>query len=675
MLRRVHSLRHLPLPIALAVLAAGAGRALAQSIYLAKSEPDFAYPRLEYIKTDVEFSKDTYNSKTGGGSSYTDSLYLAPTAGFGWYYFLYHPDLLTYSLRPEVGYNQQQNNNSGSTSKSSGLLVNGVFSATLLQLKPYATILNYSRTHDQFQYDFFNSATEDVETFGLNSGYREGAVPMAVSFQHSTTDSTSLSQNSTADQTTVGYQAQNTRGVENHSDLNYQFSQYNSSSTSGSQSFKDSTTTHYLTMSDAEYFGKNSLHSSLDYNEQDYQGVSSDNLDAALDFGRELTANLRNFEDYSVARFTTTGNNSLYQMARSGLQHQLYESLTSSADVHGTLANNNSSGGSLDLQSVGTTASVGYAKRLADWGRLGISENANYDLTHQESAGVIAINNESHTVPLNGLFFLNQPNDQSVQSVRWNNGSATVTLVEGAAPAGDYVVITTSNPWQIQISSGGPNQVNLARNPVVLVDYTAQPNPSGDYTAFNDQVQIRLDFWHQRAGIYARYNYTVNHSTVPGAILNDIAEFQAGGDLAWNGFRADLNYSDRISTLYNYQSVGSSEGYTRRTSAHTTVGIDFHQQWSLFPNTGTNQSPDVAFYSFTGRFEWRPVSSLSLNCESGYEIQRSTGQDENLIVARSYLSWFVGKLDVRLAYEFQNQDYTFETRARQFVSLRVRRNF
>jgi len=676
MLRRPTQLRYLPLPIALAVLAAGAARTSAQSIYLAKNEPDFTMPRLEYIKTDAELERDTFTSKTGGGATYTDSFYLSSSVGLGWYYFLYHPDLLTFSLQPELGYNLQQFDNTGAQSHQNSLLLDGTFNATLLQLKPYATTFNYGRTHDEFQYDFFNSATEDVQTWGANGGYREGAVPVICSFQQSLTDSSGLSQNSTANQTTAGVAAHNTRALDNYSDLTYQFSQYDSSYTSGTDKFQDLTTTHYLTLSDVEHFGENSLQSSIYDNYQDFQGVSSDNLNGTLSFDMRHTPALRSFYDYSFAVYTTEGVNSLYQMARAGLQHQLYESLSSTFDIHGSLANNDSTGGTLDQQSGGTSLSEDYSKRLGEWGHLSIGNTANLDLTRQESSGSeIFINNESHTVPPTGIFHLNEPNVQSVQSVTYFNGMVTVTLVEGAAPAGDYVVINTSNPWQIQIFSTGPNHVNLANNPVVLVNYTAQPNPSGDYTVFADQFQVRLDFWQQRAGIYARYNYVGNHSTVSGAVLNDLSELQFGGDLSWKGFRADANYSDLISTLYSYQSISFSQGYTLRTGPRTTAGIDLRQQWNIYPNTGTNQSDNVSYYSFTGRFEWRPVSSLSWNLESGYEIQNAPGQDVNLFVARSYLSWFIGKLDVRLNYELQNQDYSFETRQRNFVSLRIRRNF
>jgi hypothetical protein len=669
-------LKYLPASIASLVLAIGASRAFGQSIYLANNEPELTMPRLKYITMDTEVEDVSYTTKSGGGATDTQRLYLAPAIGIGWDYFIYHPDLLTFSLLAEPGYNWQQYNYAGATSQQNDLLLNGNLTATLLQLKPYATTFNYSRSHEEYQYDFFNSATEDVQNWGMNAGYREGAVPVTVSFEHSTTDSSGLSLDSTTEQTTLSLQAQSSRRNEDFTSLNYQFSQYDSSSTYASDNFKDSSMTHYVTLTDIEHFGKSTLNSSLNYNEQELDGIASDDLNAALDFSMEDTPHLRSFYDYSFARYTTEGVESINQFARVGLQHQLYESLSSTIDVHGSLADSTSLGATLDQQSAGTAASVDYSKLLGEWGHLSISDNASYDLTHQDSTGSqLPINGESHTVPPTGIFFLTQPLDLSVQSVTFYNGSATITLVQGTAPAGDYDVISTTDPWQIRIYSTGPNHINLSSSPVVQVNYTVQPNPTGDYSVLNDQFQVRLDFWHQRAGIYARYSFSDNQASSPAFVLENISEFQLGGDVSWKGFRADANFTDRQSSLYDYQSVTLSEGYSLRASPRSTVGIDLRQQWSTYPTAGTNSTPDLTDYSFTARYEWQPVSSLSWNTEAGYEQERGAGEDQDLIVARSYLNWFVGKLDLRLGYEFQDQQYTAETRERNYVFLRMRRNF
>jgi hypothetical protein len=660
--------------LAALVLAAGASRAMAQSEYFAPPEPPPTMPRLEYISLDAEVEQ--VNSKSNGGTTDTRNIYLAPTVGIGWDSYIYHPDLLTFSLLAEPGYTWQQLVLDGAASRQNSLLLNGNFTATVLQAKPYATILSYNRAHEDYHYDFFNSATVDAQSWGVTSGYREGPVPVDFSFQQSTRDSSGISLNGQTDQTTFNFHAQNARLNDDLTDLTYQFSQYGSSTSYASQNFTDSSTTHYATLTDAEHFGKNSLNTSVNYNRQDEQGVSSDNLNAMLDFDMQHTENLRSFYDYSLSRYTSEGAESVNQLARVGLQHQLYESLSSTIDIHGALADNTSPGASLDQQSAGTAASEDYSKLLGEWGHLSIGDSASYDVTHQTSTGSeLLINNESHTVPASGNFFLTQPLDLGVQTVTFFNGSATVTLVRGAAPAGDYDVITTTDPWRIQIYSGGPNHMDLGSSPVVQVNYTVQPNPSGDYSVFNDQIQARLDFWHNRAGIYARYNFSDNQASSPGFVFENISEFQAGGDVSWKGFRADANFTDRQSSLYNYQSVALAEGYSLRTSPHATVGIDLRQQWSTYPNSGTNSTPDLTYYSFTAHCDWQPVSSLSWNNEVGYELQRGAGEDQNLAVARSYLNWFVGKLDFRLGYEYQNQEYTSETRERNYVFLRMRRNF
>ena len=676
MSRRAKKRSRLPLTITSLVLAAGAPRALGQSIYLAKQEPDLTMPQLKYIALDTEFENVSYAPKAGAGATETQSIYLAPTVGIGWDYFLYHPDLLTFSLLAEPGYNWQRYNYAGTTSQQNNVLLNGNFNATLLQLKPYATTFSYSRAHNEYQYNFYNSATQDTQNWGVSSGYSQGPVPVTVSYQHTDLQSTGLALDSTTTQSTVNVQAQNTRLNGDLTALTYQFSQYDNNSSYAMQNFLNTSTTHYLTLTDTEQFGRNTLNSSLTFNEQEVQGLPSENLNAALDFEVLHTPHLRSFYDYSFARYDTEGLDSINQFARVGLEHRLYDSLTSTIDVHGALADSSSPGASLDQQSAGTTASFAYLKQLGEWGHLSTSESAGYDVLQQESSGTEqAVNNESHTVPQTGLFFLHQPQDLSVQSVTLFNGSVTLALVRGTAPAGDYDVITTTDPWQIRIYSTGPNHVNLNSSPSVLVNYTVQPNPTGSYSVMSDQFQIRLDFWGQRAGIYARYNYAENYASTPAFILENISELQAGADVSWRGFRADANYTDHESSLNHYQSLTLSEGYTLQASAHSTAGIDLRQQWSVYPDAGTNSSQNVSYYSFTGRYEWAPMAGLSWNSEAGLEQQRGGGEDQTLIVARSYLTWFIGRLDFRVGYEFQNQEYPTETDRRNFVFVRMRRNF
>jgi hypothetical protein len=72
--------------------------------------------------------------------------------------------------------------------------------------------------------------------------------------------------------------------------------------------------------------------------------VPSDSVNAMLDLSMQHTVHLRSFYDYSFARYTSEGAESVNQLARAGLQHQLYDSLSTTIDVHGALADNTSPG-------------------------------------------------------------------------------------------------------------------------------------------------------------------------------------------------------------------------------------------------------------------------------------------------------------------------------------------
>jgi outer membrane protease len=109
----------------------------------------------------------------------------------------------------------------------------------------------------------------------------------------------------------------------------------------------------------------------------------------------------------------------------------------------------------------------------------------------------------------------------------------------------------------------------------------------------------------------------------------------------------------------------------------SNLGIDLHQRWTFYPDSGssTNQASEVDFYDFMVRYDWRPVRNLDWGVEGGYQIQRGQGMNQDLFVARTFVKWLVGKLDIHIGYEYQNQKYTAQRRDRNFVYLRATRTF
>jgi hypothetical protein len=655
----------------LLVFVMGVSVSLAQYSYLEEPQAPLSLPQFKYFKFDIEAEQAHQNSAGAAVQTRTERLYLSPALGITWDHYIYHPDLVNFSILAEPGYVWQKSGPSGALEEENHFLLNGNLNATLLQLKPYATTVYANAGHNTHQYDFFNTVTEDSHGWGVISGYRQGPVPFTVSVQQTTRDSSGFSYDYTSDETVLNLHAQNERKLQNITDFSYQYSQYQSTTSGSGENFADSSTFHYLTLTDAEHFRKSTLNSTVIFQETDANGLSSDDLNASLAYNIEHTPNFHSVYDYAFSWFSTDAGDSLQHYARAGVQHQLYESLSSAADLHGSTVNSSFSGSTLDLATVGTTASLNYSKRLSSWARLSIGNSVNFDLTDQTSSGAaLLIPNESHNLVSGQWVRLNQPRVITIIIVTADAAHGNQPLTENV----DYYVDRTRDPWQIQIS---PFSVIIHSGDNVLVTYTVQPNPSGSYTTLSDQAQIRLDLWNGRLGLYGRYLFTENHTSTAGFVLEDIEELQAGVDFSWRGLRLDGNYTDRDSSLYDYTYYTLTESYSKRLGSQSTFSLDLHQRWNLYPGSGSTNNPsyEVTYYDYLLRYDWHPVSSLDWSAEAGYEQQRGHALDQDLFAVRTYLSWTAGKLDVHVGYEFQDQKYIEHSRDRHFVFVRLKRNF
>jgi len=671
---RTH-LRYLPASVASLVLAVGAVRVSAQVAGWGLEQEDPLWmemlPRLRYIKVDAEAEQKNYTFKVpGGGSAENQRLYVAPGVGLGWNNFIYHPDLFTYSILAEPGYSWQKVSGTGYANNQETLLLNGLLTGVLLQEKPYSSTISYARSHDDVQYNFFNSAVTDAETLNILTGYREGPVPVAVTFQKSDSDSVGYNQETLMDQYTLGIHARNERKKLDATDLNYQFGQLNYRNNYGVSSSSSDNSYHHVTLTDTEHFKKSSLSSSILFYEIDSSHSSSENVNAALGYNYVFTPHLQNYYNYSLQQYSGNGSDSLGHNVSAGLTHQLYDSLASGVNMHGSTLNSSSAGSTLDSVSYGAGASLDYNKHLGNWATLSLGNSAGYDITDQQVSGsALFIADEGYNVPTTGpmIIRLKLPREISITSVKKNN----VDLA-----ASEWQAIMTSDPWQIEFFSGGPN--NIQPGDAVTVSYTVMSNPSGTFSTLTDNTHFGLLFWHGQAEIYANYNFTENHANSADFLLQNVQQFDTGVRLDRGGFRFQGSYSDQHSTLYDFQSVTLSEAYSTPLTLHSSAGIDLSQQWNIYPpgsGTSTNQTQTASFYNFMAHYEWHPTSELSWSVEAGYQRQSGTGYDQDLFTVRTYLNWMVGKLEFRLGYEHDNQEYTLEKRERDYVFLRLRRNF
>ncbi len=658
------------------VLAAAGARGWAQSSgrWLEREDPLWTefIPHLRYLKMDVEAERSTYVAKSSGSTSFdSQRLYLAPGLGIGWNNYLYHPNLFTFSILAEPGYSYEQADGTGYSLNRQSLMLNGLLKGDLLREKPYTTTVSYGRSHDDFQYDFFNSAIADSENWGVVTGYREGPVPVTLTIDKSSTDTVDSFRESLQDKLSLKLHARNERKKQDVTDLNYQFSNQSYDSRYKLANFSTGSTYHNVSVTDLEHFGKSTLSSMLRYNNiSTTQGADLSDLNASVGYNLAHTPHLQSFYNYSFSDFVGNDADSINNSFAAGLSHQLYESLTSSINVHGSILSSTFGGSSFDSVSLGASHSENYSKRLGGWGRLTLGNTAGYDVTDQQVTGsTVFIPDESYTVPAIGLMIirLKSLREISISSVKKNHLELDPS---------EYAVIKTTDPWQIQFFPAGPN--NIQPGDAVTVAYTIQSNPSGSFSMISDNCYISLSFWQERAEIYARYSVTENEANSPDFLLQNVRQFEMGGRCDWRGFRAQASYTDQQSTLYDFQSLTLSEGYFAPVSLHSTAGIDLSQQWSIYPpgsGTSTNSTQTATAYNFMVHYDWSPVASLRWHVEAGYQQETGLGYNQNLFAARTSLDWQVGKLEFRVGYQHDNREYIAESRTRDFAYLRMRRNF
>lgn len=618
------------------------------------------------LNFDAEAEQQT-TAQPGGAEFTSRRLYLSPTIGLEGAGSIYHPELFQFNFGAEPGYTWQQSSTTpGSTLTQDSVIQNYHFNGKFLELKPYMTTAFISQTHGFSEYDFFNSAVVDVQTYGVSTGWREGPVPVLFDFRDTHQDSQGFSQRIINDQRTLDLRAHNDRAGANYTDFDYRYGEFDNTTGTSLSSSSYSTANHYLNLSDVEHFGgqrQNSLFSRLNFNEVDSVFNSSRNFNGSSLLHLQHTSSLGSDYGYAFSWYDNDFTETEQHALRASLTHQLYESLSSSIGVRGQFYDQSSADDSkLDSQSGGVTGSEAYSKRLGSWGHLFLSANASYDLWDQTSSGAsVLIANEPQQLVSGIPKALNQPRVQSIVSVTDTNN---LPLREGL----DYSVNRSLDPWTIELITSSPN---IRSGDTVLVTYDVAPNPTGGYSTLYDQFLARLDFFHGLLSIYGSIGFVENFTNAPGFVLEDYTETQAGGSFDWRGLHLAANYYIRDSSLNSYTSKSLIESYSHPAFSGSTISLNLAQSWIDYPDLHEQTS----YYSFIGRFFWQPTPHLTWDVEGGLESNRGNGLDQDRATARTHLDWRMGKLSWRIFYEYGDQLINGETRTRHLIQLSFRRVF
>jgi hypothetical protein len=189
------------------------------------------------------------------------------------------------------------------------------------------------------------------------------------------------------------------------------------------------------------------------------------------------------------------------------VRHQLYESLTSVLDLHGSRIRSDSPDTTFLATRYGAGVDESYTKRLPAKGRLSLGYGVRLDRERRETTGaILPFVDEPHTRTDGIPAFLNPPGVDRV-------GSVTDPAGIPYSETQDYVLLPLGALTEIRRVSGG----RISNGGSVLVDYTAAAPPSDAFSTLFQSARVRLDLSDEEAGVVSAL---VEDLVIPNSFYN-----------------------------------------------------------------------------------------------------------------------------------------------------------
>ena len=642
-----------------------------------------------------DFQQTTTTGQTGADTY--QRLFIGPDFGLDATGSIYHPNFINFTLDGDVspGYLSEKSNGAGNAG-GGGLAVFGNYLAnlTVLQEKPYSSTFYLSQSYSEQNNDFFNQEEVNTLRYGATLGYQAGPIPFTINAWRQQEDIYGgLDNSSTQQESALTLDAKNQR-TSGESALNYALTNYTLDNIGG----HGGGVGQAVALSDFETFGANQqtkLNTTASYNEDNYTDSPIQNINASTNLSIEHTPALSSYYD---ASYNYTDSNTDDGNAKSNdfsadisLQHQLYESLTSTllfqglydsstdnvADATGGPPNSNSQtiqfGGGVTEQ---------YTKHITPALRVSVGLSAIYQHTIQNDTGdAVIATNESHTFSSQtDSFFLSLPDV--------NQSSIIITDSKGSVPAYqagiDYLVSENGALTMIRRTATS----SIPENSKVLVTYSAAAAPSGQYNTLNSGVNVRFDLWNGLLGIYGRIDSVQNfgvtgaytplnsqlgnnsESSLPEA--ENISDYVFGADTTWRWLHAGAEYENYDSTFSSYNSARLFQSLSFKPDNVSTLNFNLNEALIHYVNNNTQEQD----YSVIAQYHRGIMRNLKIDLETGIELRRGEGEDQTLIAVRPGLEFKVGELTVKMGYSLEYSNYLNSTvNMEQMFFIDARRTF
>ena len=420
-------------------------------------------------------------------------------------------------------------------------------------------------------------------------------------------------------------------------------------------------------VSDSETFGHRhqiATSTGLSYSQSEYSGQQMDALNASESVLINHRPNLDSYLMMNYNRSELRPITSSRVQGTVGVRHQLYESLTSNLEGHGSHQDDTADTGGSTYDQYGVGLNENYLKHLQSWGRLSLGTGVVVDHQDQNTpASLQTWFDESHQIyqlssPSYKKEFLAHPRVSNVMEVK--SGSYSL-------PASDYQVIQSGELTEVQLvasPSFSTASLMTSGSLSVTITYQSRSLGSSSYDVFSASAQFRLDLWNQ-FGIYGRLNWQDNNAP-PEVLTQTLTDLVGGVDYKRKWFRTGAEYESYDSSFTQYQALRFFQNFDFALTAASSLGFDFNETFYHYPGNG-----DQSQYQSMCRFNTRLPLALTWYVDGGVLMQEFSGTRQVQGVARTGIGWTRGKLSLRAGYEFNSQS----TASAGFTEERIKHRF
>lgn len=635
-------------------------------------EPQWFRFRLSDVALSLDFESNVQSrsSPLAAAADISERFYLRPGFEFRLSGSVYHPNLLEFDLfgANSLGFERDKLTTPGrgvdnpTVVENNALLVRYNFSASLLKERPYASRVHASKGRSTRTLDFFTSTRVDSESYGAGTGYRAGPIPIDIGYNHISEVESGLSQAYSREESTFTFRAQNNRGADSQTEFNYTAATFDRTYFGLS---RDTGSNRLATLTDTEQFGSSKqarLQSWASYSQGESTLRDDEDFQGTVSLDVEHTDAFNSSVRYAYNKRSSGFSDNDGQSVSAGIRHQWYESLSSSLELTGSRESTASPVGSLDLERKGVTWTENYQKRLTPRSRLSLGYSLRIQPEDRTFKGEgFEILDETHDLSDGTISLLAVPNIKP-GTVRVSDATGTITYVEGL----DYTLQQRGAFTELRRVPGG----RIADKQTVLVNYTAEPQPSGSFTSTSNSFTWRIDLRDRLLSIYGRFSKS-ERSGDAAVIFNDYRGHLVGveSDMEWLQIGAEYENYDSNQTPFEAIRLRQSLIWKPRETLSCSLNLS---------ETRTDyRDPDrtVDYLDLIARAEFTPSATLRCSIEGGYRTQSGDQIDQTMLTARVSLDYTLGRLSVKAGYDYQSVSFFANDSLRNYFYLHARRTF